>query len=68
MAGFSEHDTFRSNQVREGDLTREDALKLAYDENKPRYQNIRWYDCINLDFEKVIKELIRYQKYLKPKN
>ncbi len=27
IAGFTEHDTFRSNQVREGDLTREEALR-----------------------------------------
>ena len=26
LAGFTEHDTFRSNQIREGDITREDAL------------------------------------------
>ena len=29
VAGFTEHDTFRSNQIREGDITREEALKMA---------------------------------------
>ena len=29
VAGFTEHDTFRSNQVREGEMTREDALDLG---------------------------------------
>ncbi|HDZ9260149.1 TPA: glucosamine 6-phosphate synthetase, partial [Vibrio cholerae] len=29
VAGFTEHDTFRSNQIREGDLTRDEALKLV---------------------------------------
>lgn len=56
VAGFTEHDTFRSNQIREGQLTREKALELVEDENQPRYQNIRWYlDALGLDFEEVIK-------------
>ena len=56
VAGFTEHDTFRSNQIREGDLTREKALELVRDENKPRYQNIRWYlDTLAMDFVEVIK-------------
>jgi hypothetical protein len=56
VAGFTEHDTFRSNQIREGQITREEALKLVEDENRPRYQNIRWYlDTLNMDFSAVIK-------------
>ena len=56
VAGFTEHDTFRSNQIREGQLTREKALELVKDENQPRYQNIKWYlDTLGLDFEEVIK-------------
>lgn len=56
VAGFSEHDTFRSNQVREGDITREQALALVADENRPRYPNIKWYlDAVGLDFKEVIK-------------
>ena len=56
VAGFTEHDTFRSNQIREGQLTREKALELVADENQPRYQNIRWYlDTLGLDFEEVMK-------------
>jgi predicted glutamine amidotransferase len=56
VAGFSEHDTFRSNQIREGQITREKALELLEIENMPRYQNIRWYlDTLEMDFERVIK-------------
>jgi glucosamine--fructose-6-phosphate aminotransferase (isomerizing) len=56
VAGFTEHDTFRSNQIREGQLTREEALILIEDENRPRYQNIRWYlDSLNMNFVDVIK-------------
>jgi glucosamine--fructose-6-phosphate aminotransferase (isomerizing) len=56
VAGFTEHDTFRSNQIREGQMTREKALLLLEEENRPRYQNIRWYlDTLGMDFEQVIK-------------
>lgn len=55
VAGFSEHDTFRSNQIREGDMTRDQALALVEDENRPRYLNIKWYlDAIGMDFSAVI--------------
>ena len=58
VAGFTEHDTFRSNQIREGQITRDRALSLVEDENKPRYENIRWYlDAIDLDFEEVIPQI-----------
>ncbi len=56
VAGFTEHDTFRSNQIREGEITRERALELVHEENKPRYQNIRWYlDALGMDFSEVIR-------------
>lgn len=56
VAGFSEHDTFRSNQIREGQMTRKEALVLIEDENRPRYANIKWYlDAVGLDFADVIR-------------
>ncbi|NDD75240.1 MAG: glucosamine 6-phosphate synthetase, partial [Gammaproteobacteria bacterium] len=55
IAGFSEHDTFRSNQIREGQLSRAQALTLIADDNRPRYQNIKWYlDTLGLDFRAVV--------------
>ena len=55
VAGFTEHDTFRSNQIREGIITRDTALELVKDENQPRYENIRWYlDVLGMDFKEVI--------------
>jgi len=58
IAGFTEHDTFRSNQIREGDLTREEALELVMEENRPRYPNIKWYlDAIGIDFKQAIKTI-----------
>lgn len=55
VAGFSEYDTFRSNQIREGQMTRSDALELVEEENTPRYPNIKWYlESIDMDFDEVI--------------
>jgi len=69
IAGFTEHDTFRSNQIRENDITREKALELVKSENRPRYSNIRWYlDALGMDFNIVIKRINQvpklYEKYL----
>lgn len=63
VAGFTEHDTFRSNQIREGQLTRAEALRLVAQENLPRYPNIKWYlDAVGLDFKTVIEKINRINK------
>jgi hypothetical protein len=60
VAGFTEHDTFRSNQIREGDISREEALVLVEDENRPRYPNVKWYlDALGMDFKDVISNVNR---------
>jgi hypothetical protein len=56
VTGFTENDTFRSNQIREGDLTRAEGLKRSTIENQPRWDSIQWYCAtIGIDFEKTIK-------------
>lgn len=56
VAGFTEHDTFRSNQIREGQITRSEAMVRVRDENQPRYPNIKWYlDAIGMNFSEVIR-------------
>jgi asparagine synthetase B (glutamine-hydrolysing) len=63
VAGFSENDTFRSNQIREGDITREEGLELINKENLPRYETMRWYfEIVGVDFEKVIKTVNQIPK------
>lgn len=58
MAGFTENDTFRSNQIREGIITREEALKHVEEENQPRWDSIKWYcDTIGIDFDEAIKAI-----------
>lgn len=62
-AGFSEHDTFRSNQIREGDITRAEALDLVKIENQPRYANIKWYlDAVGLEFAPAIAAVNSMQR------
>ena len=58
VSGFCENDTFRSNQIREGLITRERALSLIYRENIPRYNSLKWYlDIIGLDYKNTIDKI-----------
>jgi len=50
MAGLTENDTFRSNQIRHGVLTREEALEKIERHNRPRFPSIQWYlDTIGVE-------------------
>lgn len=63
VAGFSEYDTFRSNQIREGMLTREEGMRMIEEENRPRYASIKWYtEIIGIDFEDTIERINRIPK------
>jgi len=63
VAGFTEFDTFRSNQIREGMLTRDEALETLPDVNEPRWEAIREYSAlINLDFDEMIRVVDRMPK------
>lgn len=58
VAGFTENDTFRSNQIREGDLTRTEALRISIIENQPRWDSVHWYcRTIGIDFENAIQKI-----------
>lgn len=43
IAGMSENDTFRSNQIRNGAIERDRALDLIERDNRPRFPSIQWY-------------------------
>lgn len=63
VAGFTENDTFRSNQIREGMITRELALEKVLDENKPRSESLKWYfDVLNLDYTEAILTINKIQR------
>jgi glutamine---fructose-6-phosphate transaminase (isomerizing) len=56
--GFSEFDTFRSNQIREGHIGRAEALEHILVENRPRAQTMRWYfETIGVDFNDAIRRV-----------
>lgn len=58
VAGFTENDTFRSNQIREDMRSREAALSQIQLENQPRWKPIKWYcDVIGIDFEYAIRTI-----------
>ncbi len=60
VQGFTENDAFRSNQIREGLLSRTKALELVYEENKPRYEGLQWYfDTLELDGNDVLTQVDR---------
>lgn len=63
-AGLTEHDTFRSNQIREGMLNRDEALALVQRDNQPRWESIKWYcDTIGIDFIEAIKAINRMPQH-----
>jgi glutamine---fructose-6-phosphate transaminase (isomerizing) len=43
IAGFTENDALRSNQIRQGTISREKALELVARENEPRWDSLQWY-------------------------
>lgn len=58
VAGFTENDTLRHNQVLEGDLGREQALALVARDNQPRFESIEWYcRTIGLDPIPVLERI-----------
>jgi len=58
MAGFSENDTFRSNQIRQGVISREEALEKIKSDNNPRVESIKWYcDTIGVDPHQTIEQI-----------
>jgi asparagine synthetase B (glutamine-hydrolysing) len=55
MAGFTEYDIIRSQQIREGKLSREEALNLVKEENRPRFISIEWYaQTVGVDVNRMI--------------
>ena len=58
MGGFSENDTFRSNQIREGQIGRAEALEKVRQENRPRFETMKWYcDIIGIDFLSAVRRI-----------
>jgi asparagine synthetase B (glutamine-hydrolysing) len=69
VAGFSEFDTFRSNQIREGQITRETAMAGIEEDNAPRWAAMQEYcSIVNVNFDDAIKRINQIEKiYLQSK-
>ena len=58
VAGFSEFDNFRSNQIREGILTREQALELSIQDNRPRIETLQYFSyLVGFNLDAVLAEI-----------
>ncbi len=63
VCGFTENDTLRSNQIREGCLEREKALELVYKDNQPRWESLEWYfNVLGLDMVDALRTVKRIKK------
>lgn len=58
VAGLTENDTFRSNQIREGKLSREQAMDTIHVENQPRFDSIQRYcQTIGIDMAAALTRI-----------
>ena len=58
LAGFSEYDNFRSNQIREGLISREEALELCKHDNEVKYDTLKNFsDVIGFNLDNVLSRI-----------
>lgn len=63
VAGFTENDSLRHNQVLEGVLPRDEALALVARDNQPRFDSIVWYcRTIGLDPLQMLERIQKIPK------
>jgi glucosamine--fructose-6-phosphate aminotransferase (isomerizing) len=56
VAGFTEHDTFRSNQIREGHISRTEALRLLPQDNQVRMDALTEYaGLVGFDLDNAMR-------------
>ena len=66
VCGFTENDTLRSNQIREGTMERDKALELVNKDNLPRWESLEWYfDILGLDIQDVLGTVRKMKKLYK---
>ncbi len=63
LAGFSEYDNFRSNQIREGLITRKEALNLCEEDNKIKYDTLKNFsEVIGFNLDNVLSKISSLDK------
>ena len=62
-SGFTEHDTFRSHQIRSGELSRGKALNYTLEDNLPRLDAIKEYcSIVGVSYQEVMGSLARMKR------
>ena len=52
------YDNFRSNQIREGTITREEAVKLCEEDNKIKYDTLKNFsEVIGFNLDNVLSKI-----------
>ena len=63
MCGFSEYDNFRSNQIREGLISRKQAIALCKKDNQIRYDALKNFsEIIGFNLDNVICKIMSFKK------
>ncbi len=63
IAGFSEYDNFRSNQIREGLISRDEAMKLCEEDNKIKYDTLKNFsEVIGFNLDNVLSRISCLEK------
>jgi len=58
LAGFSEYDNFRSNQIREGLITRQEAIKFCNQDNNIRFETLKNFsEIIGFNLDEVLTKI-----------
>ena len=61
--GFSEYDQFRSNQIREGLISRKEALELVIKDNKIKYDTLKNFsEIIGFNLDSVLSKVATFEK------
>ena len=63
LAGFSEYDNFRSNQIREGLISRSEAIKLCEEDNRIKYDTLKNFsEIIGFNLDNVLSKISSLEK------
>jgi predicted glutamine amidotransferase len=63
VAGFTEFDNYRSNQIREGMISRDEALKSLADDNRTKEESLKYFaEVVGIDLNSVLKKIDQIPK------
>ena len=62
-SSFSEFDNFRSNQVCEGLISRDKAIKLAEEDNQIRYESLKNFsEIVGFNLDEILAQINSLEK------